>query len=116
MTDFFELRMPAAASRDISCGSVNPAAPSPPILKKFRRERPSQVCFVLSAGSRIVRISNYSLTEFRNRLAEGQRDDRPAGMVKVMLPRVDAQMLVNCRQNILWTFGIVLRKGSFGIG
>ena len=36
------LREPVAASARRICGSVSPANPSAPILKKFRRETPSQ--------------------------------------------------------------------------
>ena len=40
MTDFCELPVPARASAASSCGSVSPASPRLPILRKLRRETP----------------------------------------------------------------------------
>jgi hypothetical protein len=47
------LRIPALASNESNPGNDNPTGPNPPILRKFRREIPSQNGRPLSAGARI---------------------------------------------------------------
>src|SRR2546423_1902520 len=55
MTALCDLPMPEADSARSSCGSVRPPRPRAPILRKLRRERPSQnfdplLCGMVSTG------------------------------------------------------------------
>src|SRR5690349_9732518 len=57
-----------------------------------------------------------SLEQFFDRLAAGQNADGAAGIIKILLFRVDAEMVVDGRQNVERRLGVVPRKCPVAVG